>query len=93
MNKYNFKVGDKVHIRAWDDMAAEFGYCDECKDDIACDTEYPFTEEMTPSCGCTATITRIGVGGEVELLFDDEEIEADYGKGWYVYVFNMIEPV
>ena len=49
----NLKVGDKVTIRQWDDMAEEFGV--DCHGDIEC--EATFTSEMRKYCGKTFTIT------------------------------------
>lgn len=44
-----YKVGDKVRVRQWDDMAKEFGY-DGVK---ICIDEYYFVEEMKQYCGKT----------------------------------------
>ena len=49
----NLKVGDRVTIRQWNDMAEEFGV--DCHGDIEC--EATFTSEMRKYCGKTFTIT------------------------------------
>lgn len=57
LNNYpTYNVGDKVTIRQWDDMAAEFGL------DVYGDIKVPkayFTEPMRKYCGKTFTIVHI----------------------------------
>lgn len=56
LNHYpTYNVGDRVTIRQWDDMAAEFGL-DEYGD-IKVPKAY-FTEPMRKYCGKTLTIVR-----------------------------------
>ena len=56
-NNYpTYHIGDKVTIRQWDDMAAEFGL------DVYGDIKVPkalFTEPMKRYCGQTLPIVRI----------------------------------
>lgn len=71
-----FKKGDRVRVRAWEDMAAEFGV-DELGD---IDTGYLyFASDMKVLCGSTATI-RDFEGRDV-ILCDwdcDDEIDTDW---------------
>lgn len=57
LNHYpTYNVGDRVTIRQWDDMAAEFGL------DVYGDIKVPkayFTEPMRKYCGKTFTIVHI----------------------------------
>lgn len=76
-----FKVGDRVRIRQWDDMAAEFGFTEIGS--IAC--EFAFTTEMKQLCERSAVITEID-SHKVCLDFDDGF------KGYWDYSTDMIEP-
>lgn len=80
--KYEFKVGDRVRIREWDDMEKEFG----CSyDNINC---FPkFVSGMKHLCGRKARI--IGINRrKVCLQFDDTSGDTD----WEYYT-DMIEPL
>ena len=57
-----FKIGDRVRIRDWDDMVAEFGLSD--RGSIPC--EYVFTQGMRDLCGSEYVITGV-VGGRCLL--------------------------
>lgn len=61
MSRYEFKVGDRVRIRSWDDMRKEFGGTTAC-----INVPYSFTKNMRPLCGAVATIKEIR-GDIVEL--------------------------
>ena len=52
MNKHEFKVGDRVRIRQWDDMEKEFGL----NEFGSIDCEYMFTKDMKEFCGKVGTI-------------------------------------
>lgn len=88
MKASDFKVGDIVRIRQWDDMELEFGT--DRWGHIRCN-QY-FTEQMKPVCGLKARILWIGKGGEsasCNLEF--------FGlpKGFhnvFMYSTDMIEP-
>jgi small-conductance mechanosensitive channel len=54
MFKHKFKVGDRVQIREWDDMSAEFG-----TDGTNIEVLFTFTPGMRTLCGHSATIYRI----------------------------------
>lgn len=79
-----FKVGDRVRIRSWEDMEREYGL------DADGNIETPFADsfirEMKHLCGRTAKITDI-FGFEVALRFDE-----DYGNENWNYTYYMIEP-
>lgn len=51
-----FKVGDRVLIRHWDDMCEEFGYPASGQ---SIDVPFSFTEEMRHLCGREATVKNI----------------------------------
>lgn len=53
MTNRDFKVGDRVFIRSWEDMKSEFGGSDS----IPC--RCTFIDEMKIFCGVEATITKI----------------------------------
>ena len=82
--KNNFKVGQKVRIRAWEDMEKEFGttYCNEIK------CKFTFVHEMKHLCGRIATITNIDKDKQVGLDFEDKS-----GKICWAYSTDMIEPI
>lgn len=81
----NFKVGDKVRIRQWDDMAKEFGI--DKNGDI--EASSGFIQEMKPLCGKKAKIGEIyGKRVFLEDFEDCEELDTDYD-----YSMDMIEHV
>lgn len=67
--KHEFKVGDRVRIRQWDDMIREFGTDDSTN--IKCKGH--FIEAMKDLCWHEAIIEDIGSNGFVELKYLDEE--------------------
>ena len=83
--KHEFKVGDKVRIRQWDDMAEEFGLNKygniELKDDVFC-------PDMKCLCGKIATIRAFGTSNFVNLEFENEVDKSDYWR----YTTEMLEP-
>lgn len=67
----NFKVGDRVVVRDWDDMVKEYGV--DSWGDINKDNQ--FVERMKPLCGRTATVTCVENGfisQKVKVDFDDK---------------------
>lgn len=78
------RVGDRVRIREWDDMAEEFGIDDGS---ILC--QYHFPEAMKEACGRTATVRSVDTSGGVELGFDEVEM----GKRCWIYSVDMIEKI
>lgn len=79
----NFKVGDRVVVRDWDDMAKEYGVYDgtgtiKCPDG--------FTVAMKHLCGRTATV--VGVNGtSISVDFDDKS-----GDTYWSYAKCMFNP-
>lgn len=86
--KHEFKVGDKVRIRQWNDMVEEFGL--NSFNQIY--TVPRFTQFMKPLCGQIATIIAFGktFNGTpfIELKFNKTELDMD----WNFYSKDMIEP-
>lgn len=87
-SKHEFKVGDKVRIRQWDDMVEEFGL--NSFNQIY--TVPNFTQSMKPLCGQIATIIAFGRTFNetpfVELKFNKTELDTD----WNFYSIDMLEP-
>lgn len=81
--KREFKVGDTVRIRHWDDMKEEFGL--DYGEDIKC--RHCFTTEMKHLCGRKCKIKAIDVD-EVMLDFEDKS-----GNTGWMYSTDMIEHV
>ena len=65
-----YKVGDKVKVRGWDDMASEFDVNDF--GDIELSQKIDFTKEMKKFCGKIVTIQGHDVDGYYEILEDAE---------------------
>lgn len=82
--KHEFKVGDKVRIRQWDDMVEEFG---ENYGIINVGTEV-FSYAMKYLCGKIAIIKATGANNHVHLEFKGNVDDTDY----WVYTTDMIEP-
>lgn len=78
----NFKVGDRVQFKSWEEMAKEFGVI--CGD-IPC--RHIFTSEMKHLCGTYATIISI-TGKKVDL----QDFTAEGDLEWK-YSTDMIKPV
>lgn len=75
--KTNFKVGDLVRIRSWEDMAEEFeGYKGLIGHSLNC--EFGFTQSMKILCGKEFRITSLcGHSGKVEGLDTQYTISKD----------------
>lgn len=86
MNKYNFKAGDRVQIRDWEDMLKEFGL--DWADDIKT-KPYSFTKNMKHLCSKTATISKIcDNDNEVAL----RNWSAESGNTDYYFTLDMLKP-
>lgn len=79
-----FQVGDRVMVRYWDDMKAEFGL-------TACGSipvQYSFTEEMKPLCGKIAKVKS--VDGDCLYLTEWEDVHSStcysFSSGMFVLV-------
>lgn len=79
----DFRVGDVVRFRQWDDMVSEFGY--KWRDCINCEAE--FIDSMKYLCGTTATIKSME-----ERRLSLCKFEAERENNWH-YSYDMIEPV
>lgn len=85
-----YKVGDVVRIREWDDLAAEFG---EKYGDIPC--PFAFISDMREFCGNEYVISEVrsttGIyhGEDVQKLF----FESTDDIGDYAVSGQMVEPV
>ena len=80
-------VGDRVRIREWDDMAAE--YKDVAGDTIYLPSEIDFAPDMREYCGKEATIAKINTvvpGKYARIWFENY----DYWCDW-VFTNEMIE--
>ena len=82
--KYEFKVGDKVRIRQWDDMAEEFGV----NYGIINVGAEVFSYAMKYLCGKIAVIKATGANNHVCLEFKGNVDNTDY----WVYTTAMLEP-
>jgi hypothetical protein len=86
--KYEFRPGDRVRFRKWDDMAAEFG---ENSDSGAIDIRPYFTLAMKHLCGTEATITAIDKSGYGTYSCTLTDFTAN-GRVEFYYCFEMLEP-
>lgn len=85
MNGRDFKIGDRVRIRQWDDMEREFG-----KDEDGCinlSSGFGFVDSMHHLCGRTATILEYS-NSEVYLDFDDKSGDIEWA-----YTTDMLEHI
>ena len=80
----NFKVGDRVVVRDWDDMAKEYGVYDG-GGTIKCPNG--FTVTMKHLCGRTATVTSVN-GTSIGVDFDDKS-----GDVYWGYAKQMFNPI
>lgn len=79
----NFKVGDRVVVRDWDDMEKEYGTSEGGT--IHCC--FGFTDTMRHLCGRTATVTSAN-NGCIEVDFDDKS-----GDTIWSYSSDMFNPI
>lgn len=81
MAKYEFKVGDRVQFKEWDEMEKEFGL--DSWGDIKCG----FVADMRHLCGTYATIKEICRNGTVNL----SEFSTK-GDRYWLYRVDMLKP-
>lgn len=81
----NFKLGDRVRIRQWDDMENEFGIAYD--GDIIINDYWHFSKRMRHLCGREAVIVEM-LNQRVVLDFDDKT-----GTTEWNYIIDMIEKV
>jgi hypothetical protein len=84
MKHEDIKVGMRVRIRQWDDMAREFG-ANQCGE-ILC--MYHFGDRMKHLCGRTATISSID---GYQVLMSNWSDESGDDMDW-LYSADMLEP-
>lgn len=82
MTKY--KIGDKLRIRQWDDMVAEFGF--DLGGNIDCC--FRFTPSMRRLCGSEFTVYRIDGTGGAAAYKSEEGVESQFSIS-----ADMLEPV
>lgn len=83
----NFKVGQPIQIRDWNEMAEEFDVKDKSGMTIIYCRSH-FTSDMFHLCGAKAVITNIS-GMSINLEFDaNVKGETD----WF-FSFDMIKPI
>lgn len=82
MANRNFKVGDKLRIREWDDMKSEFG---EEYGTIQC--HYKFNFEMRHMCGRDFTVSAIREG----KFYSKEGVEKRSGGDRWMISRDMLE--
>lgn len=70
MSTCDFKPGDLVEIKSWDEMEKEFGLTP--RGSINC--RFGFNEEMKPYCGLKTTIERITDNGRICLKDIDSKL-------------------
>lgn len=79
----NFKVGDRVVVRDWDDMAKEYGVSEggtnHCR--------FGFTDTMRHLCGRTATVKEV-IRNYIKVDFDDKS-----GDTLWTYSPDMFNPI
>ena len=83
--KHEFKVGDRVQFKSWEEMEKEFGVDDDGYIDI-----FPaFTKGMKYLCGTYATIEEINSDGRVFLTDSTSNKGNIYN---WVYYLDMLKP-
>lgn len=90
MNIKDIHLGDRLRVRQWDDMAAEFGY-DEEGGGILCDGF--FNDKMQCLCGLSFTVA--GVDGDTVTSAEGIErvtgADAAFRHVWFLFP-DMLEP-
>lgn len=79
----NFKVGDTVRIRSWNDMAKQYG----CNTSGCIKCNMVFVPNMKQYCGKRAKIIDIHKNNWIELKFEDGP------ESGYTFTTDMIEHV
>ena len=85
-----YKPGDRVRIRDWDDMAAEYGLDEYESIKIPCS----FTDEMRTLCGRELTVKHSAYFTYPNInTYVYKFAENDGGWNWYNIGEEMLEPV
>lgn len=80
-----FKVGDKVQIKSWEEMEKEFGL--SSTGNIDC--KLIFAKKMRPYCGAVATISAIDSDGEVKLTSTSSNLDFSF----WTFSTDMIKKI
>ena len=70
----DYKIGDHVKIKEWDDMAKEYGTRSSfCRDDelVIC-VPHSFTSNMKNTCGLCAKIIQISLSKTQDVVYELE---------------------
>ena len=81
-----YKVGDELRIREWDDMANEFGLNGSGNIKIL----PAFTKSMEYLCGEKFTVSRIV--GSCYFSFEEIEYTRNDGNNYWAITEKMLEP-
>ena len=81
--KHEFKVGDRVQFKSWEEMESEFDTFSYI------DTAIPFLPEMKYLCGTYATIKEITIDGKV-VLTDSTSNQGNIDD--WNYSLDMLKP-
>lgn len=95
MRDHDIHVGDRLRIRNWADMAAEFG-TDYSGSNIKC--RFNFTREMAGLCGKPFTVTGYNLRGDGRINYlSAEATELINAPSWRRVGWNissdMLEPL
>lgn len=98
MRDEEIKIGDRLRVRQWEDMAAEYGLTRsgfikaeierEDENGILLKSNETFTDEMRALCGHTFTVSEINRYNSFINDYDAEEPEFD---DWVIEAW-MLEP-
>lgn len=92
MRESKIQVGDRLRVREWDDMAAEFGVRDSrsVTNGYVIPCEFAFTEKMKYMCGRPFTVADL----RGNRFISKEKIELESGRygGWNISA-DMLEPI
>jgi len=84
-------VGQRVRIRSWDDMAAEFGIDDSWPSEPEIDCTHSFIGEMAVLCGNEYTVEKIEFATNRIGLCDSDE-DPFNAVSEYAISSDMLEP-
>ena len=86
----DFKIGDFVQFREWDDMVQDFGVNSNGSIKVCCS----FTREMKPFCGVVArtadVIHRSGTDAKIVCIDFGEQ---EFNGYWFSFSTDMIKKI